>query len=169
MDAKTTILTRRSIRKFKQEFIPDDIIESWIRCGMHAPSAGNEQPWHFIIIKKPGTLKEIPRFHNHAHMLTDASLALLICFDKTLEKHQGMAVQDCAAATQNILLAIHEQGYGAVWLGVYPREQRMLGLKGLLNIPDYIIPFSLIAIGKTNETKDVADRYNKERVHHETW
>jgi len=135
METTEALLTRRSIRSFEKEPVSDEIIETWLRCGMHAPSAGNEQPWHFIIIKKPDTLKQIPRFHAHAQMLTDASLAILVCLDPSLEKHQSMAIQDCAAATQNMLLAIHDHGYGAVWLGVYPREQRMIGLRELLKVP----------------------------------
>jgi nitroreductase len=169
MDTKSTILSRRSIRKFKKDNIPDDIIESWIRCGMHAPSAGNEQPWHFIIIKNSETLNQISRFHNHAQMLSDASIGILICIEKVLEKHPPMAIQDCSAATQNILLAVHEKGYGAVWLGVYPREQRMKGLKNLLNIPGGIIPFSLIAIGIPDEQKETEDRFKMNRIHIETW
>jgi nitroreductase len=102
-------------------------------------------------------------------MLSDASIGILICIEKVLEKHPPMAVQDCSAATQNILLAVHEQGYGAVWLGVYPREQRMKGLKNLLNIPDGIIPFSLIGIGKPDEQKEVEDRFKMNRIHINTW
>ena len=102
-------------------------------------------------------------------MLNDASLAILICLDPSLEKHDQMAIQDCSAATQNILLAIHSQGYGAVWLGVYPRQQRVDGLRMLLNIPKEIIPFSLIAIGKPSEIKKPELRYKKDRIHVETW
>lgn len=169
MDTITAIQTRRSIRKFSQANIPKETIDEWLCCGMLAPSAGNQQPWHFIVIKNTETLKQIPRFHAHAQMLTDASCAILICYDTTLEKHKGMAVQDCSAATQNILLAIHDHGYGAVWLGVYPLEKRMKGLIELLKIPDGIIPFSLIAIGKPDERKDTVDRYQPTRVHQEKW
>ena len=88
------------------------MVQSFIECGMYAPSAGNEQPWHFIIIKNPVTLKEIPVYHSHAQMLLGAQLAILICLDPLLEKHKSMAIQDCAAATQNVLLAIHDYGYG---------------------------------------------------------
>jgi nitroreductase len=145
------------------------MIQTWIKCGMYAPSAGNEQPWHFIIIKNPEKLHEIPRFHNHASMLHQASLAILVCIDPKLEKHSQMAIQDCAAATQNMLLAIHEQNYGAVWLGVYPRETRMKGLRSLFNIPEEIIPFSLIAIGKPDEKKTVENRFKTDRIHYDQW
>jgi nitroreductase len=169
MDTITAIQTRRSIRKFQTEKIPDDLIETWLKCGMQAPSAGNEQPWHFIVINDKDLLHEIPTFHNHAQMLKSAALAILICMDPALEKHDEMAIQDCAAATQNILLAVHNQGYGAVWLGVYPRKQRMEGLQRLLKIPMNIIPFSLIAIGKPSEEKKQEFRYNEQRIHYDKW
>ena len=169
MDIIEGILSRRSIRKFFPDKISDDLIETWLKCGMQAPSAGNEQPWHFIIIKNKEILHKIPKFHNHAQMLNQAALAILICFDPALEKHDKMAIQDCAAATQNLLLAIHSQGFGAVWLGVYPREKRMLGLKSLFQIPNNIIPFSLIAIGKSAEEKETQNRFNEKRIHYDKW
>jgi nitroreductase len=169
MDTIEAILSRRSIRKYSQVSIPRDIIEKWVTCGMHAPSAGNEQPWHFLIINESETLKEIPKFHNHGQMLKEASTAILICIDQSLVKHDEMAIQDCAAATQNILLAIHSQGYGAVWLGVYPRKIRIDGLRKLLQIPENIIPFSLISIGKPAEKKSEEHRFDKNRLHYEKW
>jgi len=169
MDTIHAIFTRRSIRKYAPATIPKDIIETWINCGMHAPSAGNEQAWHFLVIDDQVILKQIPTFHHHADMIANASLGILICIDSTLEKHSSMAIQDCSAATQNILLAVHESGFGAVWLGVYPRQKRIDGLRTLLNIPESIIPFSLISIGKPNETKMTPDRFKKDRIHHNKW
>jgi nitroreductase len=169
METIEALLNRRSIRKYKQEPIPDELVQTWIRCAMHAPSAGNEQPWHFITITNLETLKEITRFHKHAQMLPEASLAIMVCLDKKLEKHDSMAIQDCSAATQNILLSVHDQGYGAVWLGIYPRKERLEGLRQLLNVPEHVIPFSLIAIGKPAETKTPVDRFDSTRIHHETW
>ena len=136
---------------------------------MSAPSAGNQQPWHFIVIDDPEILKEVPTFHNHAQMLTDASAAILVCGDLKLEKHKDMWVQDCAAATQNMLIAINAKGLGAVWLGIHPREQRVAGMRELLDIPNHVIPFSLISIGHPAEKKPKSERYNEERIHRNKW
>jgi len=136
---------------------------------MSAPSAGNEQPWHFIIIDDPQILNEIPSFHSHAQMLQDASLGILICGDKLLEKHDRMWIQDCSAATQNLLLAVHALDLGAVWLGIFPRDERILGLRKLLKIPENIIPFSLVSIGYPAEKKPKSDRYDKSRIHYNKW
>jgi nitroreductase len=169
MEAIEAILSRRSIRKYQHKKIPESIITKLLRIGMSAPSAGNQQPWHFIVITEPTILNEIPSFHNHAQMLREASAGILVCIDTNLEEHKGMAVQDCSAATENILIAITAIGLGAVWLGIYPREERMNGLRKILTIPDHIIPFSLISLGYPGEGKISEDRYQEERVHYNQW
>jgi len=169
MDTMETILTRRSIRKYIKKPVSRETIKELLEAGMSAPSAGNEQPWHFIVIDDPKILKEIPSFHNHAQMLNDASLAILVCNDKRLEKHGEMWIQDCSAATENILLAINSKELGAVWLGIYPREERINGMRKLLNIPEHIIPFSLISIGYPAEQKPLEDRYAASRIHQNKW
>ena len=169
MDAIEAILLRRSIRKYNKKPISEELIKKFLEVAMSAPSAGNEQPWHFIIIDDPLILGKVPTFHNHAQMLKDASVAILVCSNKDLDHHNGMWIQDCAAATENILIAINAEGLGAVWLGIYPRDVRVTGIKGLLDIPDHIIPFSLISIGYPAEKLPKANRYNKSRIHHNKW
>ncbi len=169
MDFLTTIRTRRSIRAFSDEKITDEILNNCIECGMYAPSAGNEQPWHFIMIKDKELLTKIPTVHQYAEMMFEAAAGIVVCFDPSLEKHDQMSVQDCAAATQNILLAAHAQGLGACWLGIYPRQKRMEGFRSLFHIPENIIPFAAIAIGKPAEEKPDVNRYRSDRIHRETW
>lgn len=163
------IYKRRSIRKFEKKPVPEKELMEFIRAGMNAPSAGNEQPWQFIIIDKRELLDEIPTFHPYAQMLKQAPAAILVCGDLDLEKHKGYWVQDCAAATENILLEITDRGFGGVWLGVYPRKDRVEGIRKLLRIPDRIIPFSLIAVGYPAEKKDPKNEFKKERVRYNYW
>jgi nitroreductase len=169
MDAIEAILSRRSIRKYTKKSVSKELIKNLLEAAMSAPSAGNQQPWHFVVIIDTKILIEIPTFHNHADMLKEAALGILVCFDKDLEKHKGMGIQDCSAATENILIAVQAKGLGAVWLGVYPRKERIDGLRKLLNIPEHIIPFSLISIGYPAEQKPKANRYNESRVHYNKW
>jgi len=169
MNAIDAILSRRSIRRYTKKSISKKLIKDLLKAAMSAPSAGNEQPWHFIVIKDTQILSQIPTFHNHADMLKEAALAILICCDKNLEKHQGMGILDCSAATENILIAIQAMDLGAVWLGIYPREERIDGLRKLLKIPEHIIPFSLISIGYPAEKKPRANRFNESRVHYDRW
>lgn len=136
---------------------------------MAAPSAGNQQPWHFIVLDERAVLDAIPEHHPHSSMIREATVAILVCGDVSAEKHRGYWVQDCAAATENMLVAVTALGLGAVWLGVYPREDRVKGLKGLFGLPDHIIPFSLIPIGRPAEEKPSADRYDPSRIHYNRW
>lgn len=169
METIIAINTRRSIRKYKKDMISDEQLEEIVQCGMFAPSAGNEQPWHFIIIKNKTLLKQIPQIHEHAQMMKEATAGILVCYDPNLEKHDSMAIQDCSAATQNILLAIHDCGLGGCWIGVYPRKKRIEALQDLFNLPKNIVPFSLVALGIPNEHKENINRFNKERLHYDTW
>jgi len=169
MDALEAIFSRRSIRNYRKKPINDSLIKELLETGMSAPSAGNEQPWHFIVITNQKILNSIPLFHPHSKMLKEASLAILVCLDYNLESHKGMGIQDCSAATENILIAVNAKGLGAVWLGIHPREERVNGMRKLLNIPDNILPFSLISIGYPAEKKPRENRYNDSRVHYNQW
>jgi nitroreductase len=169
MDFLEFIHTRRSVRKYQDTEVPMETIKEIIAAGTSAPSAGNQQPWHFIIITEKKLLIRIPDIHPHAKMAEDAPVAVLVCADPSLEKHKGYWVQDCAACTQNILLAVHAKGLGAVWTGVYPREERMENFRKLLKIPDNIIPFALVPMGYSVQEPSKADRYKEERVHHNKW
>ncbi len=169
MDTMETILSRRSIRKYTSAAIPEPIIQSILRAAMNAPSAGNEQPWQFVVIQDRSMLEAISKVHPYASMLTEAPVAILICGDLELEKHKGFWTQDCSAATQNMLLAIHSYGLGGVWLGIYPREDRCAGIQKLLNLPSKIMPFALVPMGYPAETKPKADRYSPSRVKYDHW
>ena len=169
MDAMDAILKRRSIRKYTKQPIPDKIIKELLEAAVSAPSADNQQPWHFIIIDDRKIFKEIPKFHPNAKMLKDADKAILVCGDLSLEKFKGYWILDCSAATENILIAAHAKGLGACWLGIYPREERIVGMKKLLSIPEHVVPLSLISLGFPTEKKTSEDRYNSSRIHHNRW
>lgn len=169
MDAMDAILTRRSIRQYTDQPVSADALQDIIKAAMEAPSAGNEQPWHFVIIDDRKMLDEIPSFHPHSQMVKSAPVAILVCGDLDKEKHKGYWTQDCSAATQNLLLAVHATGLGAVWVGVYPRDERVEGFRKLLGIPDTVIPFSLVPIGYPAEEKLPGNRYDASRVHTNGW
>lgn len=166
MDA---ILTRRSIRRYTAQPVAEELITGFLKAAMAAPSAGNEQPWEFVVLTERTILDRIPSFHPYAAMLKEAPAAILVCGDLAREKHEGYWVQDCSAATENILIAVNEKGLGAVWLGIYPREERVRGLRQLLSIPETIVPFALVAIGYPAEKKEPADRFDASRLHYNSW
>jgi nitroreductase len=165
----SVIFKRRSIRKYTDKVVPKELIEKILRAGMAAPSAGNRQPWHFIVISDKNIINEIPEFHPSAMMLKEVNHAIVVCGDLALERAKGYWIQDCSAATQNMLLMATELGLGSVWLGVHPIEERVKGIKELLEIPEGIMPLCVIAIGYPNETKSPIDRYNTTRIHNNKW
>ncbi len=136
---------------------------------MAAPSADDERPWHFIVVRDKAVLRRIPSIHPFSDALTTAASAILVCGDETLQKVQGFWIQDCAAATENILIEAQILKLGAVWIGIYPFEGRIEGFRNLLGIPDRIVPFSLISLGYPDEHKEPADRFDTSRVHYERW
>lgn len=170
MKAIETLFSRRSIRKYTAEPVSEQTLQIILEAAMSAPSAGNQQPWHFMLINDRKLLDQIPSLHPHSMMCREAPMAILVCGDPTLEKHVGYWVQDCAAATENLLLSIHALGLGGVWVGVYPRDERVTGFRRLLNIPEHVVPFALIPIGHPAEQKPPRpDRYNQSRIHTNTW
>jgi len=121
------------------------------------------------VIKARQILDEIPKIHPYSIMLRDAPVAILVCGDLQRQRAPGFWVQDCSAATQNILIAVQAKGLGAVWLGIYPREDRVREFQKLLGIPDHVIPFSLVSIGYPAEQKPPANRYDESRIHYDRW
>jgi nitroreductase len=169
MDTMEAILTRRSIRKYAPKPVDEQAVTQLLKAAMAAPSAGNEQAWHFVVITDRAILDDVPKFHEYAQMLYDARLAVLVCGDARLEKCKDYWVQDCSAATQNLLLAAHALGLGAVWLGMYPVQNRVDGMRKLLGIPKEVTPFALISIGHPAEHKPPAERYDPQRIHYNNW
>ncbi|MFT9496078.1 nitroreductase family protein [Anaerosolibacter sp.] len=163
------ILNRKSIRKFKDIKISDEIVEELLRAGMAAPSAGNEQPWEFIVLRDKEIMKKITEVHPYSKMLLNADVAIVVCGDEEKEVYKGYWVQDCAAATENILIEVEDKGLGAVWLGVYPMEDRVEAIKHLFNLPPSVIPLSIIPVGYPDEQRKPVDRFNKTRIHYDRW
>lgn len=169
MEAMEAILQRRSIRRYTTETVPEETVRELLRAAMSAPSAGNEQPWHFIVVDDRTILNEIPKIHPYAQMLRTAPLAIVVCGDLQKEGYPGFWPQDCAAATENLLLAATAHGLGVVWVGVHPLKEREQGLQKLLHLPEHIIPFAIVPIGHPAEHLPPASRFDQSRIHRNTW
>jgi nitroreductase len=163
------ILSRRSIRKYTDRAVAEELVIELLRAAMAAPSAGNQQPWEFIVVRDRDLLESISRSQPYAGMTRDAQVAIVICADVTREKHPGFWVEDCAAATENLLLAAHMAGLGAVWLGYHPVEDRVAVIRKLFGLPETIVPFAVVPIGYPAEQPSPADRFDPARVHYERW
>lgn len=167
-----TIMTRTSIRAFTDEPVPDETIETLLRAGMAAPSAVNRQPWAFVVVEGRENLDRLAEVHPNARMLGTAQAAIVVCGDmtKALEgTAQAFWVQDASAATENILLAAHALGLGAVWTGVYPNPERVAAVSETLGLPSYVIPLCVIPVGYPAEAPAPKDKWNTANIHHNVW
>ena len=169
MDLFEAILQRRSIRKYTNQGIPAEMIEKMLKSAMYAPSAMNLQPWHFVILDKHDILLEALGAIPHAEMLNEASAAIIVTGDNIAEKNIDYIVQNCSAATQNILLAAHGLGLGGVWIGIYPDEVIIKNVKKTFALPDHIIPVSLVSLGFPAEKVQAEERFKVEKIHYNKW
>ena len=155
MDLLEAIKGRKSIRAFKKQPLPDHVIETLIDAASCAPSAGNIQPWEFVVVKNPTVKKKLSEAAFNQQITVDAALVIVVCAD---EKRSSLGygirgrtlycLQDTAAATQNILLTAYSMGLGACWIGSFNEDE----VKGILKVPDGVRPVALIPIGYPNET-----------------
>jgi len=163
------ILSRRSIRKYQPREVRQTDIDHILAAGDAAPCAMGRRSWHFIVIRDRSVLDSIPEFHPYSKMIREAPLAILVCADTAIEDNEGYWVQNCSAATENILLGARSMGLGSVWLGIYPRKERISGIRKLLEVPENIVPFSLAVIGHPAEEKTPHMGYDPDRVHLDRW
>ena len=167
MKALDTIRSRRSIRKYKEgaEVTKEDL-KQILEAAMMAPSACNTRPWEFVVLQDREKLNALMKVHPYVSMLKTASLAIIVCAKPEVQEGicPGYFPQDCGAATQNILLAAKELGYGTCWCGVYPKEERMEAVREVLGID--CKPYNVIALGVADEEPAARGYYDESRV---TW
>ena len=159
------IFKRKSVRKFTDEEVSDELIEILLRAGMQAPSSCNSQPWEFIVVSNPEDKLAISKMHKFAKPAAEASKLIVTIGNLSEAKVHRMIEQDLGACNENILLQATHEGLGAVWLGFHPIEDRTLKLKQYLDIPDYCIPFSVICVGWPESEGEINLRYDKSKVH----
>ncbi|NLI99205.1 nitroreductase family protein [bacterium] len=157
MDVLEALLTRRSIRKYTSKPVSKETVETLLRAAMAAPSAGNQQPWQFVVVTDRTVLDEHP-------VCKGAPCAILVCGDANLEKYKGYWVIDCTLATANILAAAHAMGLGSVFLGIYPHEESMNNLRKALGLGDNLIPLTLLPLGYPAEEKPASNRFDPARI-----
>jgi nitroreductase len=169
MDALTAIKTRRSVRAYTAEPVADETVREILRCGMQAPSACNEQPWQFVVIRDKTLLTKAGEINPYAKFAKNAPVAVLVCGDLRLDKCQGYWVQDCSNCAMSMLLAAHAMGLGAVWTGIYPLGDRVEGFRKLCGLPHEVTPMALLVIGHPAAQPKPEDRFKPERIHTDRW
>ena len=162
------IMSRSSVRTYTSKKVEDEKIEKILRAGMSAPTAGNKQPWSFVVIKDRATLDAIPPIIKGAHMAAKAQLAIVVCGSPEKDLVPGYWIQDCSAATENILLAAHGMGLGAVWCGAFPENGsgKVEAMKKLLNLPESTFALNVIVIGYPDKEPVVKDKWDASKIHY---
>ncbi|MBW2983164.1 nitroreductase family protein [Candidatus Woesearchaeota archaeon] len=165
MTMMDTILARASVRSFTGDPVPQDKLDKLLEAAMAAPSARNRQPWHFIIVEDRRKLELLQQGLPHCKMLVQAGLGVIVCGDNQ-EKYW---VEDCCAATENLLLAAHAQGLGAVWTAVHPAEEKINVVRETLELPDHVTPLNVIPVGVPAQKPEVKQKHDAERIHLDSW
>ncbi len=166
MEVKDALLKRRSIRKFKDEPISQEIIEELLIAAMSAPSACNKRPWEFFVITNKDKLQELKKASRFARY--DAPLAIVVCgnLSKALPLQLSTYwIQDCSAATQNILLRVTDLDLGAVWCGAHPQKNVEKNIKEILNLSDKLVPLNIIFIGYPNQEVEPRTQLEEKKIH----
>lgn len=159
------IFNRRSIRKYKPDPVPEELIKKLLEAAMYAPSAMNLQPWHFVVCRNREILNKLMSVHPYSKMLSTAPVCIIVCGNRDNQYYP----QDCAAATENILLEACELGLGTCWMGVTPRPERMDCISAVLGLPDDIAPFNMIAVGYPAEIPSKPTRFSANKIHYDRW
>ncbi len=161
------IATRTSIRDYEARPVEKEKIEKMLRAAMAAPTAMNKQPWHFVVVDQRNVLDALAGTNPYAKMLKKAPLAIVVCgnTDKMIEGGgRDFWIQDASAATENLLLAAHAMGLGAVWTGAYPSEERCISISKVLSLSDNLIPLNMIVVGYPAEQPQPKQKFKEENI-----
>ena len=169
MEITDALLTRRSIRKYKDQQVEKDKLDIILKSAMYAPSAMNLQAWHFIVIDDSHILNETIKSIPHAELLKQTPAAILVCGDSAIEKNESWMIQNCSAAIENILLAAHGLGIGSCWIAIHGIAEVVENVSKQFKLQENVVPISLVTLGYTDETVTAEERFNKEKVHYNKW
>ena len=166
------ISTRTSIRAYQDRPVGADTVELLLRAAMSAPSARNRQPWAFIVVDDKALLRQLADSLPYAQSAAAAPMAVVVCGVLTESQgatNAGWWVQDAAAASENLLLAAHAVGLGAVWTGVYSYEDRVRAVRNVLGLPRHVVPLNVIPIGYPAENPAPKQKWDPAKVRRNGW
>ena len=177
-----TIMNRKSVRAYTDEPVTDAQVETLLRAAMAAPSGMNVQPWRFVVVTDQA-VKDALCADSFNKMIGQAPVVVVVCGETTVLRRLRDAADDaepvpmpnnnwtadCAAAAENLLLAVEALGLGAVWTACYPYEDRMAPTRKALNLPEGITPFCIIPIGHPAVEEPAKDKWKPENIHYNVW
>lgn len=158
--------TRRSVRNYIDKTIEKEKLDYIISAAMYAPSARNKRTWEFIVVDKKDILLSIEKVHPYAQMLKEAPACIVVCGNTEIDGGSGYWIQDCSAATENILLSAKEVGIASVWLGVTPVKERVEAIANLFSLPKHIVAFGIVSLGYSDKIIEMPDRFEESKIHY---
>lgn len=166
------IMTRVSVRDFTGEKISEAQLDTLLHAAMAAPSAINKQPWAFVVVTDEAKIKALGEALPYSRCSNKPAVAIIPCGDlsKAIEGEMGAFwINDVSAATENLLLAAHAMGLGAVWTGLHPDMNRAKLVQEMLGLPEHIIPLCVVPVGVPAEKPEVKDKFKEENIHWNQW
>ena len=171
-DAIKTIHSRKSVRDYTDKKVSNDDLLKITKAGMAAPTAMNTQPWEFVIVNEKEKLNDMSDNLPYAQMLKKASAAIIVCgnMNKAIEGDgKDFWIQDCSAASENMLLAIESMGLGAVWIGIYPLKDRVKYLQTAFNMPENVVPLNVLSIGYPTGKDKPKEKFDNKKIHYNSY
>lgn len=172
MDALKAILGRKSVRRFSDRPLERENLVTLVRAAMSAPSAMDTRPWAFVVVTGREKLEALAAGLPYAAMTAQAAAAVVVCGLLSRCRPDSPAdywVQDCSAATENLLVAAEALGLGAVWTGVHPRPERVELVRRILGLPEDVVPLNLVPLGYPGDDFSPKDKFDPGAVHWEHW
>lgn len=163
------IETRRSVRRYTQQPVTQQEITAIVRAGMCAPTAVNRRPFAFVVLRNKETLTALSQANKYARMLEQAAAGIVVCGLEREEKYPEFLHQGCAAVIENMLLAVHAMGLGAVWCGIETHSEWETLLAQTLNLPEGVRAMGVVALGHPAEEPAQRDNWTPEKLHWEQW
>ena len=178
--ALETIMSRKSVRSYTDQAVTPEQVETLLRAAMAAPTGMNMQPWRFVVVRDQAVKDALagPR----GGMIAQAPVVFVVCGQTTMsrppfgqpdagpvEVENGNWTADCAAATENLLLAAEAIGLGAVWTACYPYDDRMTPAREALGLPDNVSPFCIVPVGYPAGDDQPKDKWKPENIHYDRW
>jgi len=167
MELKEVLLKRRSVRRFTDEAVPEEFIDELLHAAMSGPSACIKRPWEFYVVTNEEVLTKLQSVTPYTKM--QSKLAIIVCGNLSKALPGPSAdywIQDCSAATENILLRATDLGLGAVWCGIHPQKTAEEKLSNILDLSNEHIPLNIIFIGYPAESPMARDQYDENVIHY---
>jgi nitroreductase len=168
-DTLTVIHRRKSVRKYLDKPVTKEQLTVLMKAGMAAPTAADKRPWAFVAVTDRALLDSLSECSPTGKMLKQAAAAIVVCGDTKRALNSEVWVQDCSAASENILLAAEATRLGAVWIGIYPEYFKYNHVRRVLNIPMEVIPLNIISIGWPTGEEKPKEKFDPSNIHWQTW